>query len=66
MSLRSTTKEKTTKFDPIYHNRLVIMLVNHILKHGKEKTDLSNYFSNYGKDLTIDKSKSTITNKVMI
>ncbi|KAB2041520.1 hypothetical protein ERO13_D02G133700v2 [Gossypium hirsutum] len=28
MSRRSTAEEKTTKFDPIYRNRLVNMLVN--------------------------------------
>nr|YP_007476396.1 Rps7 [Trithuria inconspicua]YP_007476419.1 Rps7 [Trithuria inconspicua]ACT32440.1 ribosomal protein S7 [Trithuria filamentosa]AEK71836.1 ribosomal protein S7 [Trithuria filamentosa]AHB38700.1 ribosomal protein S7 [Trithuria filamentosa]AHB38721.1 ribosomal protein S7 [Trithuria filamentosa]CCJ32563.1 Rps7 [Trithuria inconspicua] len=36
MSRRGTAEEKTAKSDPIYRNRLVNMLVNHILKHGKK------------------------------
>ncbi|KAL5555598.1 hypothetical protein UlMin_037834 [Ulmus minor] len=36
MSRRRTAEEKITKSDPIYRNRLVNMLVNHILKHGKK------------------------------
>ncbi|KAJ9140539.1 hypothetical protein P3X46_031175 [Hevea brasiliensis] len=36
MSRRGTAEEKTTKSDPIYRNRLVNMLVNRILKHGKK------------------------------
>ncbi|KAM0045642.1 putative ribosomal protein S5/S7 [Helianthus debilis subsp. tardiflorus] len=36
MSLRGTAEEKTSKSDPIYRNRLVNMLVNRILKHGKK------------------------------
>ena len=36
MSRRGTAEKKTTKSDPIYHNRLVNMLVNRILKHGKK------------------------------
>ncbi|KAL5734279.1 hypothetical protein ACOSP7_032140 [Xanthoceras sorbifolium] len=36
MSRRGTTEEKTAKSDPIYRNRLVNMLVNRILKHGKK------------------------------
>nr|YP_009413560.1 ribosomal protein S7 [Allotropa virgata]ASN78876.1 ribosomal protein S7 [Allotropa virgata]ASN78899.1 ribosomal protein S7 [Allotropa virgata] len=36
MARRSTVKKKTAKSDPIYHNKLVNMLVNHILKHGKK------------------------------
>nr|AMM04630.1 ribosomal protein S7 [Monotropa hypopitys] len=35
MARRGTAK-KTYKADPIYHNRLVNMLVNRILKHGKK------------------------------
>nr|YP_010953952.1 ribosomal protein S7 [Cladopus fukienensis]YP_010953965.1 ribosomal protein S7 [Cladopus fukienensis]WMV01347.1 ribosomal protein S7 [Cladopus fukienensis]WMV01360.1 ribosomal protein S7 [Cladopus fukienensis] len=35
MSRRGTAEEKTEKSDPIYRNRLVNMLVNPILKHGK-------------------------------
>ncbi|KAH6777213.1 ribosomal protein S7, partial [Perilla frutescens var. frutescens] len=31
-----TAEEKTAKSDPIYRNRLVNMLVNRILKHGKK------------------------------
>jgi ribosomal protein S7 len=34
-----TAKEKTAKSNPIYHNRLVNMLVNGILKHRKGVTD---------------------------
>ena len=66
MSCRGIVEEKTTKSDPIYHNRLVNMLVNHILKHGKKIIGLSNYLSNFEKNSTIDKIKFTITNKVMI
>nr|ASN79054.1 ribosomal protein S7 [Pityopus californicus] len=36
MARRGTAKKKTYKSDPIYHNRLVNMLVNRILKHGKK------------------------------
>nr|QEG98415.1 ribosomal protein S7 [Burmannia itoana] len=36
MTRQYTFKKKTAKFDPIYRNRLVNMLVNHILKHGKK------------------------------
>ena len=36
MSRRGTAEEKTAKSDPIYCNRLVNMLVNRILKHGKK------------------------------
>jgi small subunit ribosomal protein S7 len=36
MSRRSTAEKKTGKFDPIYRNRLVNMMVNRILKHGKK------------------------------
>nr|WDY86026.1 rps7 [Hebecarpa punctata] len=36
MSRRGTAKEKTAKSDPIFRNRLVNMLVNRILKHGKK------------------------------
>nr|UDZ61493.1 ribosomal protein S7 [Helanthium tenellum]UDZ61494.1 ribosomal protein S7 [Helanthium bolivianum] len=36
MSRRGTAKEKTAKSDPIYRNRLVNMVVNRILKHGKK------------------------------
>ncbi|RZC75422.1 hypothetical protein C5167_050902 [Papaver somniferum] len=36
MSRRGTVEEKTAKSDPIYRNRLVNMLVNRILKHGKK------------------------------
>ncbi|KAF4381691.1 small ribosomal subunit protein uS7cz/uS7cy [Cannabis sativa] len=38
MSCRGTAEEKTAKFDPIYRNRLVNMLVNRILKHRKKKS----------------------------
>nr|YP_010587435.1 ribosomal protein S7 [Didymodon constrictus]WAB45953.1 ribosomal protein S7 [Didymodon constrictus] len=36
MSRRSTAEKKTGKSDPIYRNRLVNMMVNRILKHGKK------------------------------
>nr|YP_009973444.1 ribosomal protein S7 [Halophila beccarii]YP_009973455.1 ribosomal protein S7 [Halophila beccarii]QNH92895.1 ribosomal protein S7 [Halophila beccarii]QNH92906.1 ribosomal protein S7 [Halophila beccarii] len=36
MSRRGTAEKKTPKFDPIYCNPLVPMLVNRILKHGKK------------------------------
>nr|YP_010294625.1 ribosomal protein S7 [Xyris pauciflora]YP_010294637.1 ribosomal protein S7 [Xyris pauciflora]ULQ68764.1 ribosomal protein S7 [Xyris pauciflora]ULQ68776.1 ribosomal protein S7 [Xyris pauciflora] len=36
MSRRGTAEEKTAKSDPIYRNRLVNMLVNRIMKHGKK------------------------------
>nr|YP_009674164.1 ribosomal protein S7 [Diphelypaea coccinea]QDJ93976.1 ribosomal protein S7 [Diphelypaea coccinea] len=36
MSHQVTTEKKKAKFDPIFHNRLVNMLVNRILKHGKK------------------------------
>nr|YP_004891505.1 ribosomal protein S7 [Taiwania cryptomerioides]YP_008082422.1 ribosomal protein S7 [Taiwania flousiana]AGL11268.1 ribosomal protein S7 [Taiwania flousiana]AVR43508.1 ribosomal protein S7 [Taiwania cryptomerioides]QJE37026.1 ribosomal protein S7 [Taiwania flousiana]QJE37109.1 ribosomal protein S7 [Taiwania flousiana]BAK86838.1 ribosomal protein S7 [Taiwania cryptomerioides] len=36
MSRQSTAEKKIDKFDPIYHNRLVNMVVNRILKHGKK------------------------------
>nr|YP_009942250.1 ribosomal protein S7 [Haplocladium microphyllum]QOC71418.1 ribosomal protein S7 [Haplocladium microphyllum] len=36
MSRRSTVEKKTAKSDPIYRNRLVNMMVNRIIKHGKK------------------------------
>jgi small subunit ribosomal protein S7 len=36
MPRRGTAKKKKVKSDPIYRNRLVNMLVNRILKHGKK------------------------------
>ncbi|KAB2087434.1 hypothetical protein ES319_A04G104200v1 [Gossypium barbadense] len=36
MSRRGTAEEKTTKSNPIYHNRLINMFFNHILKHEKK------------------------------
>jgi small subunit ribosomal protein S7 len=36
MSRRSTAEKKTAKSDPIYHNQLVNMVVNRILKNGKK------------------------------
>ncbi|XP_059065111.1 small ribosomal subunit protein uS7c-like [Cryptomeria japonica] len=36
MSRQSTVEMKIEKFDLIYHNRLVNMVVNCILKHGKK------------------------------
>ncbi|RZC65734.1 hypothetical protein C5167_009430 [Papaver somniferum] len=60
MSRRGTAEEKTAKSDPIYRNRLVNMLVNRILKHGKKIIGLSNYLSSPEKDSTKDRNKSTI------
>nr|YP_009435801.1 ribosomal protein S7 [Monopsis alba]YP_009435820.1 ribosomal protein S7 [Monopsis alba]ATG25802.1 ribosomal protein S7 [Monopsis alba]ATG25823.1 ribosomal protein S7 [Monopsis alba] len=36
MSRRGPAEKKTAKADPIYRNRLVNMLINRILKHGKK------------------------------
>ena len=36
MSRRGPAEKKTAKYDPIYRNRLVNMLLNRILKHGKK------------------------------
>nr|YP_011033897.1 ribosomal protein S7 [Gueldenstaedtia verna]WRI15698.1 ribosomal protein S7 [Gueldenstaedtia verna] len=36
MSRRGTAENKTAKSDPNYRNRLVNMLVNRIMKHGKK------------------------------
>ena len=36
MSRRSTVEKKTAKSDPIYRNRLVNMMANRIIKHGKK------------------------------
>nr|YP_009141579.1 ribosomal protein S7 [Lens culinaris]AIL56104.1 ribosomal protein S7 [Lens culinaris] len=36
MSRRGTAEKKLAKSDPIYRNRLVNMLVNRIMKHGKK------------------------------
>nr|YP_009522741.1 ribosomal protein S7 [Vicia sepium]AXQ37175.1 ribosomal protein S7 [Vicia sepium] len=36
MSRRGTAEKKTAKSDPIYRNRVVNMLVNRIMKHGKK------------------------------
>nr|ANX10276.1 ribosomal protein S7 [Phelipanche lavandulacea] len=36
MSRRGITKEKIAKYDPIYRNKLVNMLINRILKNGKK------------------------------
>jgi small subunit ribosomal protein S7 len=37
MSQRATAEKRTAKSDPVYKNRLVNMLVNKILKHGKKR-----------------------------
>ncbi|KAL7105970.1 hypothetical protein ACP275_07G081400 [Erythranthe tilingii] len=60
MSRRGTTEEKTAKSDPIYRNRLVKMLVNCIMKHGKKIIGLSNYLSSHENNSTKDRNKSTI------
>ena len=36
MSRRGTAEDKIEKSDPIYRKKLVKMLVNRILKHGKK------------------------------
>nr|AAV84651.1 ribosomal protein S7 [Widdringtonia cedarbergensis]QYB22831.1 ribosomal protein S7 [Widdringtonia nodiflora]BBN67075.1 ribosomal protein S7 [Widdringtonia schwarzii] len=36
MSRQGTVEKKMDQFDPIYHNQLVNMVVNRILKHGKK------------------------------
>nr|YP_009141515.1 ribosomal protein S7 [Lathyrus tingitanus]AIL56041.1 ribosomal protein S7 [Lathyrus tingitanus] len=36
MSRRGTAENKIAKSDPIYRNRVVNMLINHIMKHGKK------------------------------
>nr|YP_009403775.1 ribosomal protein S7 [Isotoma hypocrateriformis]YP_009403783.1 ribosomal protein S7 [Isotoma hypocrateriformis]ASA34967.1 ribosomal protein S7 [Isotoma hypocrateriformis]ASA34977.1 ribosomal protein S7 [Isotoma hypocrateriformis]ASA35040.1 ribosomal protein S7 [Isotoma hypocrateriformis]ASA35050.1 ribosomal protein S7 [Isotoma hypocrateriformis] len=36
MSRRGTAEKRTAKYDPIYRNRLVNMVINRILKHGKK------------------------------
>nr|YP_010389643.1 ribosomal protein S7 [Chesneya acaulis]UPT34384.1 ribosomal protein S7 [Chesneya acaulis] len=36
MSRRGTAEKNTAKSDPIYRNRVVNMLVNRIMKHGKK------------------------------
>nr|ATU07253.1 ribosomal protein S7 [Monotropastrum sciaphilum] len=36
MRRRGTAKKKAEKWDPFYHNKLVNMLVNRIMKHGKK------------------------------
>nr|YP_010176758.1 ribosomal protein S7 [Vicia costata]QSQ72500.1 ribosomal protein S7 [Vicia costata] len=36
MSRRGTAEKKIAKSDPIYRNRVVNMLVNRIMKHGKK------------------------------
>jgi len=60
MSHRGIAEEKTTKSDPIYRNRLVNMLVNRILKHGKKIIGLSNSLSSHENDSTKDINKFTI------
>ncbi|KAJ6880853.1 hypothetical protein NC652_034017 [Populus alba x Populus x berolinensis] len=60
MSRRGTVKEKTAKSNLIYRNRLVNMLVNHIMKHGKKIIGLSNSLLSHEKDSTKDKNKSII------
>nr|YP_009141314.1 ribosomal protein S7 [Lathyrus inconspicuus]AIL55840.1 ribosomal protein S7 [Lathyrus inconspicuus] len=36
MSRRGTAENQIAKSDPIYRNRVVNMLINHIMKHGKK------------------------------
>jgi len=53
MSHRGTAVEKITKFDPIYHNQLVNMLVNR--KTQKKIIGLLNFLSSHEKDSTKDR-----------
>lgn len=53
-------RKKIAKSDPIYRNRVVNMLVNRIMKHGKKIIGLSNYLLSYEKYSTKDKNKSII------
>ncbi|VAH75110.1 unnamed protein product [Triticum turgidum subsp. durum] len=39
MSRRGTAEKRTAKSDPIFHNRLVNMVVNRIMKDGKNSLD---------------------------
>ena len=38
MSRRATPPKRTITPDPIYHSRLVSMLINRILKQGKKQS----------------------------
>ncbi|CAI9291368.1 unnamed protein product [Lactuca saligna] len=60
MSRRGTAEEKTAKSNPIYRNRLVNMLVNRILKHGKKSLAYQIIYRAVKKDSTKDRNKSTI------
>ncbi|KAL0552169.1 hypothetical protein IC582_011266 [Cucumis melo] len=60
MSRRGTAEETIAKFDPIYYNRSVNMLVNRILKHGKKSLAYQIIYRAMKKDSTKDINKSTI------
>jgi len=60
MSRRSTAEKKTAKSDPIYHNRLVNMVVNRILKNGKKSLAYRILYRAIKKYSTKDGEKSTI------
>ncbi|KAJ4734664.1 hypothetical protein LUZ62_013386 [Rhynchospora pubera] len=52
MSRRGTAKKKTAEFDPISCSRVVNMLVNRMMKHGKKIIGLSNFLSSRGRSKT--------------
>nr|AZZ70865.1 ribosomal protein S7 [Zantedeschia aethiopica]AZZ70878.1 ribosomal protein S7 [Zantedeschia aethiopica] len=60
MSRRGTAKKKTEKFDPIFRNRSVNMLVNRILKHGK-KALAYQIFYRAMKNIQQDKKKNPLS-----
>jgi len=45
MSRRATPQKRTVTPDPIYHSRLVSMLINRILKEGKKNSCSENLIS---------------------
>ncbi|KAJ4742090.1 hypothetical protein LUZ62_000683 [Rhynchospora pubera] len=45
MSRRGTAKKKTAEFDPISCSRVVNMLVNRMMKHGKKSLAYQNFLS---------------------
>ncbi len=51
-------EEKTVKYDPIFRNQLVNMLVNRILKHGKKSLGYQIIYRAMKKKF--NKNKSTI------
>ncbi|XP_059063062.1 small ribosomal subunit protein uS7c-like [Cryptomeria japonica] len=49
MSCQSTVEKKIEKFDLIYHNRLVKMVINRILKHGKKSLSYQFFYQSLKK-----------------